>query len=232
MKKIGLLIFIAALGVGLVFGNVFSFGKLTGRVFNFSISRGVQGSGNLTSEKRDVRDFNGIEVSSVFQVEITAQKEFSVEVEADDNLLPLIKTEVHNGVLHLETERGVSSRNAIKIRISAPTIERMEISGASKISLADVKTENLQIDSSGASKISISGETGNLIVDISGAGKIDAENLKSESVTVDASGASGVSVFAAEELRAEASGASKILYGGSPKELVKKTSGASSIRAK
>lgn len=232
MKKIGLLIFITALTVGLVFGNIISFGKITGKFFNVSINSGVQGSGNLMSEKRDLRGFDGIEAGGVFQVEITAQKDFSVEIEADDNLLPLIKTEIRDGVLNLETEGKVSTRNGIKVRISAPSIERMQISGASEISLADAKTENLQIDSSGASKIYVSGETGDLIVDVSGASKIDAANLKSDRATVDASGASGVNVFAVSELRADASGASKIIYTGSPKEFVKKTSGASSVREK
>ena len=232
MKKFGLLIFITALAVGLVFGNVISFGKLTGKIFNFSIKRGVQGSGNLVSEKRDLRDFDGIDVGGVFQVEIVAQKDFSVEIEADDNLLPLIKTEVRGGTLTIETERTFSTRNTIKVRISAPNIERMEISGASNVSLVAAKTENLQIDSSGASKISVSGEAGDLIVDVSGAGKIDAENLKSERVTIDASGASSVSVYAVTELKADASGASKIIYSGSPKELVKKISGASSVKQK
>ena len=232
MKKFGLLIFITALAVGLVFGNVISFGKLTGKIFNFSIKRGVQGSGNLISEKRDLRDFDGIDVGGVFQVEITAQKDFSVEIEADDNLLPLIKTEVRDGILNLETERKISTQNTIKVRVSAPNIERMEVSGASKVSLANAKTENSQIDSGGASQVSVSGETGFLIVDVSGAGKIEAENLKSARAVIDASGASSVSVHAVNELQADASGASKIIYSGSPKELIKKTSGASSVKEK
>jgi len=232
MKKFGLIIFILALTLGLIFANIFSFGKMTTKFFNFSINEGVSGSGNVTTEKRDVTDFQEIEVGGVFEVEVTAQKDFSVEIEADDNLLPLIKTEVSGGVLRLETEKRISTKNPIRVRISAPNIENLNISGASKVSLANLKNENLQIDSSGASKIIVAGETENLTVDVSGASKIDAENLKSENASIDASGASKVSVFVANELKSDASGASSIIYSGSPKNLIKKTSGVSSIKEK
>ena len=232
MKKVGLIIFILALTLGLIFANVFSFGKMTTKFFNFSINEGVSGSGNLATEKRDVTDFQEIEVGGVFEVEIVAQKDFSVEIEADDNLLYLIKTEVSGGVLRLETEKIISTKNAIRVRISAPNIENLNVSGASKVSLANLRNENLQIDSSGATKITVAGETENLTVDVSGASKIDAENLKSENASIDASGASKVSVFVANELKSDASGASSIIYSGSPKNLLKKTSGVSSIKEK
>lgn len=232
MKKVGLLIFIAALSIGVVFGNVFSIGKIPGKIFNFSVNRGVKGSGNTLREKRAVSDFNGVDVGGIFQVEITAQKDFSVEIEADDNLLPLVKTEVRGGVLKLETANRISSKKSIKVRISAPNIESLEVSGASNVSLADAKNENLQIDASGASKVFLTGETSNLIADISGASQVDAENLKSQKVIVDASGASSINVFAVSELSGEASGASKIVYSGNPQELSKSTSGAGSIKQK
>lgn len=232
MKKIGLLIFITALIVGVSLANLFSFGKLTGRIFNFSINYGVSGSGNMASEKRNLTDFNAIEVGGVVQVEASAGKDFSVEVEADDNLLPLVKTEVSGGVLHLRTEKGISTKNPIRIRITAPDIENLEVSGASKVSLDNVSNENLQIDASGASKVTVAGETANLTIDVSGASKIEAENLQTENALIDASGASCVKVFAANELKADASGASNIVYTGNPKNLIKNTSGASSVRQK
>ncbi|MBK6724507.1 MAG: DUF2807 domain-containing protein [Acidobacteria bacterium] len=78
-----------------------------------------------------------MDASGVFQVEIVAQKDFSVEVEADDNLLEFIKTEVRHGALHLETTRKLSTSNPIRVRISAPDIEAIESSGAANIVVTD-----------------------------------------------------------------------------------------------
>jgi HSP20 family molecular chaperone IbpA len=232
MKKIGIIVFAVAILLGVFVSSFFSFGRLSEKAFTFSFRSGVKGSGNIASETRDVGSFSGVDVSGVFQVEITAQKDFAIEIEADDNLLSLIKTEVRGGVLRIETEKRVSTSNPLKIRISAPDIENIEASGASRVSLAGVNNDELRVDTSGASKINISGETANLTIEVSGASSIDAENLKAENANVDASGASHVSVFAVNELKSDASGASKIVYSGSPKNIEKKSSGASSVREK
>ncbi len=233
MKKIGIIIFIVALIVGVTFANLFSWGKTSAKIFNFSVNfGGVKGSGNVQTEKRSVADFNAIEAGGIFDVEVIAQKEFSVEVEADDNLLQFIKTEVEGETLRLSTEKSISTKSRIRVRISAPNIENLKVSGASKLSLTNLKNDSLKVDASGASKIKVDGETGNLEVELSGASRLDAENLKSENVNVDGSGASRASVNVAGDLKADLSGASKVTYTGNPRNLEKSTSGASSVRGK
>src|SRR5438105_3436193 len=86
MKKVGIIIFAGALVLGLVFSNLFTFGKAKEGLFNFSFFNGVRGSGNTITEKRNLTGFRAVDVGGIFKVEITAQKDFAVEVEADDNL--------------------------------------------------------------------------------------------------------------------------------------------------
>ena len=127
-------------------------------------------------------------------------------------------------------EGRLSCNNGLKVRISAPEINQIDASGASKVNLSDLKNSELRVDTSGASKINLSGETAQLFVEVSGASSVDAENLKAETADVNTSGASRVSTFAVNDLRAHASGASKVVYSGSPKNIEKSSSGASSIR--
>lgn len=233
MKKIGIIIFIVALILGVTFANFFSWGKASAKFFSFSVNfGGVKGSGNVQTEKRSAADFNAIEVGGIFEVEVVAQKEFSVEVEADDNLLQYIRTEVKGNTLEISTEKSLSPKGPIRIRINAPNIENLDISGVSKVSLTNVKNDSLKVEASGASKIKVDGETGNLQVELSGASRLDAENLKSENADVDGSGASNASVNVSGDLKAHLSGASKVTYTGNPKNLEKSTSGASSVKGK
>src|SRR5688572_11086224 len=140
MKKIGFIIFIVAIIIGVTFANFFSWGKTSAKFFSFSANfGGVKGSGNVRNEKRDVTDFRAIEVGGIFEVEVVAQKEFSVEVEADDNLLQFIKTEVRGGTLEISTDKKISPNGRIRVRVSAPDIETLQVSGVSKLSLADLK---------------------------------------------------------------------------------------------
>lgn len=233
MKKIAFIIFIVALIIGVTFGNLFSWGKASAKFFNFSVNfGGVKGSGNTQNEKRNVANFNAIEVGGIFEVEVVAQKDFSVEVEADDNLLQYIKTEVNGNTLEISTEKRISPKGPIRVRISAPDIEELQVSGVSKVSLTNLKNSSLKVDASGASKIKVDGETRNLDVDLSGACRLDAENLKTENADIDGSGASNASVNVSGDLKADLSGASKVTYLGNPKNLDKSTSGASSVRGK
>jgi hypothetical protein len=232
MKKIGIVIFIVAVLAGVVFANLFSFGRASGQLFNFSFKSGIRGSGVAASEAREANDFTGFDVCGVFQVEIIAGKEFSVLVDADDNLLQYIKTEVNGDVLHIETTERINSTTPIRVRISAPDIESVGASGASKVTLNGVNNSNLSVDTSGASKVKIEGETAEVKVEVSGASSVDAESLKAKTAEVDASGASSVNLFVTERVVADASGASRISYAGNPTNVEKKTSGASRVHQK
>jgi len=135
-------------------------------------------------------------------------------------------------VLKLETDRKLSTSNPIRVRISAPDIEGIETSGAANVILTDLKNDSLEIDSSGASKIRVAGETAKLVIDVSGATRVDAEGLTAGDANVEASGASTVELLVNGNLRTDASGASTIRYSGSPKDVVKKSSGASTVSPK
>ena len=229
MKKIGLIIFAVALLVGVIFANFVPFGKADSGLMNFSFKRGVKGSGNVVTETRDISGFKAIDVSGVFNVEIVAQKEFSVQIEADDNLIPLIQTEVNDGVLEISTEKRIKSSSKMTIRISAPDIEKIQASGVAKVFLSELNNAALKIDTSGASKVTVTGETRDLNIEVSGASKIEAENLSSVNADIDASGASKVSVNVTGDLKADCSGASKVSYSGTPANIEKHASGASKI---
>ena len=232
MKKLGIIIFIIALFVGVTLASVFSIGGFTLKRFNFSLNGGEKGSGNIQTEKREVSEFKAVDVGGAFVVEITTQKDFSLEVEADDNLLPLVKTEFDGETLKIESEKSYTPTNPVKIRISAPDIENLNISGASKISIVNLNNDLLNIDSSGASKISCEGKTAKLILDMSGASHFEGENLKAKKASIDSSGASKATVSVESELIADLSGASKVVYFGNPTNVEKKTSGASTIVGK
>lgn len=232
MKKLGLIIFIIALFVGVTLSSVFSIGGYTLKSFSFSLSRGVKGSGNIKTEQREVSEFNSVKVGGAIVVEITAQKDYGLEVEGDDNILPLIKTEVDGDTLRISSEKGYSASNPIRVRISAQNIDDLDLSGASKVSIVNLDNESLNVDASGASKISCEGKTKNLTVDMSGASNLDGEKLFAENVSVDASGASKASVAVKDSLKADLSGASKVVYYGNPTNFENKTSGASSIVGK
>lgn len=222
MKKIGLAVFGLAMLVGLFSAMNCSPGNISG----------VQGSGTAKSEKREVSGFKQVAAGGAITLEIVAQKDFSVEVQADDNLLALIKTEVSGDTLKISSEERISPKTKILVKISMPELNSLDVSGASGAAVSNVKTDMLKLEASGASKIKIDGQANRLESNASGASGIDAEGLKVENADIEASGASNTTVSAINELKADASGASTIYYTGEPKSISPKTSGASSVKKK
>ena len=229
MKKLALLIFISALVIGSIFANALNFGSFS--ICSLVFQR-VQGSGVMRSEKREVSGFSKIDGSGAINVEISMQETFSVEVEADDNLLEYIKTEVDGDTLKIYSEGRLSRQNPVNVKIGMPSINGLEIAGASKANVANVTGAEISLSANGASRINISGEVKNLQSKANGASAIEAESLKTENAEVKVNGASKTIVFATNDLIAKANGASRITYVGEPANIEKKANGASSIKSK
>ncbi|HKQ53657.1 MAG TPA: head GIN domain-containing protein, partial [Pyrinomonadaceae bacterium] len=172
----------------------------------------TSGSGTSKVEKRSVSGFTSVDLSGAFEVEITVQQEPGLEIEGDDNLLPLVRTEVNNGVLEVFNQKSFSTKNAIRVRISVPQLDAVSTSGASDIVVTGVKSDEFNISTSGAGSLKVSGEAKMFALEMSGAGEVDAKELRSERVTVNSSGAAEATVYASQDLSVSASGAGTVNY--------------------
>jgi len=230
MKKIGILLFLAALIIGVAISGAFSFGPGPRDIFDLaSLFKGEVGSGHIETSKRDVADFNKLKVGGVFDVEVSRGDKYSVEVIADDNLLPFIRTEVDGDTLSIYSDAKISKSSQLRVVITAPDIRKVKATGASKVLLKDVSNEELALNASGASKITASGSTALLTIDVSGASKVLGSDLASKQATVETSGASSADIKVSDSLNAHASGASHIRYVGSPGTLDVDRSGAGTV---
>jgi hypothetical protein len=175
---------------------------------------GIAGSGKRLKQNREVGSFNSIATEGAFDIEIVSQKPQSLEIEGDDNVLPLVTTEVSNNVLHIRNTRGYSVSDPVTLRISVPDLEAISTSGAGKIEISGLKNEKFEIKANGAPTIRAAGETRVLNVDANGAGKIDTHKLRAVQVVVDSKGVSNVEVYAADQLDVTVSGPSHVIYSG------------------
>jgi hypothetical protein len=194
---------------------------------------GIRGSGTPKTETRNVSGFKEIKANGAINLEVSFKPEYSLTIEADDNLLEYINTDVNGGTLVIESRgQKINPKSKINVTITMPELVNLEINGASTGSVAGVKADKLHLSISGASKLKIDGEVRELKATAAGASSIDAEGLKTENANVDASGASNITVNASGDLSANASGASSVKYIGEPKSLKQNSSGASSVKKK
>lgn len=118
--------------------------------------------------------------------------------------------------------------------INTQSIESVNLllstSGSSRINIKNTLANKTKATISGASRISLNGNTNTLEAIISGSSNLKAESYISNSANIQASGASTADVFVNEELFAKASGASTIRYTGTPERITEERSGVSNIK--
>jgi Putative auto-transporter adhesin, head GIN domain len=177
---------------------------------------GVKGSGKRETQKREIGPFTSISTEGAFDIEVVCQKDVSLEVEGDDNILPLVETEVRNNVLHISNAKSYSVNEPVRFKISVPNLEAISADGAGKIQVTGVNNDKIQISSNGAAAIAVAGTTKMVGVDTNGAVKVDTHNLRSAHAIVDSKGASKVDLGVCDKLDVNISGVSHVTYRGDP----------------
>ena len=211
---------------------------------------GTSGDGNVLKETRKVSTFDAIDVSGAFDIIIKQGAAEEVTVEADANLLPIIRTEVVGGTLKIETRKPVHHVTVMKIYVTVKDLKRIDVSGAVDIQTdgrltvpelsidgsgasdakMDIAVQKLKLDCSGASKLKFSGTAVDVNMDLSGASDIFGFDLTAENYDIDISGAGNAQINVSKKLHAEISGAGSVKYKGSPTEVDQSVSGAGSIK--
>lgn len=190
----------------------------------------VRGSGRVANEVRFVPAFDAIVASGAVHVVVERTGNEGVRVEAEDNLLPYIRTTVHNGVLEIGPEPGVSlsPRREIVVYVESYEVVELEASGATHMEVDLGWVEDLWVTASGASVVEAWGAADRAYATVSGASLYDALDLETLDVRASVSGASEARVWARDYLDADASGASRVRFKGRP-VVTARVSGASTV---
>jgi hypothetical protein len=201
----------------------------------------TQGSGTSASETRNVAEFQAVALSGSMDL-VVRQGAQSVQVQADDNLLPLLETVVEQGgtgpTLHVRWKKGhsFSSRSKVLVTVSVPKLSALASSGSGDIKLetfstpalkfamsgsGDVRidkltTEELDIGISGSSDVIGTGRATRLKVSIAGSGDVRLADLQSDDVNIRIAGSGDAAVNAQKSLAVSIMGSGDVRYSGNP----------------
>jgi len=189
----------------------------------------VKGSGIMKTEKRSLAPFDSLEVSCNGSIQAHTQGQEGLEISGDDNIIPLITTEVNNGILYIRSSKEYNSRDNLVIIVSAPDLKKFVFSGAGKANLSNVKNDRVEITLAGAGSLTASGETKEADIKLSGAGSVDTKNLHAVNAKVNSTGIGSVEIYVTGQLDAKTSGIGEINYYGSPKIVNRRAGGVGKI---
>jgi hypothetical protein len=202
----------------------------------------IKGSGQATSQVRQVSGFNAIRVKGSIRLVVRQAGKESVELRADDNILPYIETTIveRSGVQTLEIgmkrNLSYSSRTPLVATVDVTNLKGLSLSGSGDAVASGLKTSQLQAEISGSGRlkfdhldadalsvqisgsgdVTANGRAGKLSIAISGSGNVETRSLESEDVHIDIAGGGDASVNARKTLRVAIAGSGDVDYTGDP----------------
>ena len=131
-------------------------------------NNGISGNGHVVEETRNVSGFSGVHASTGIDVYLYEGNNFDVKVEADENLMEIILTEVEGKMLVIKTDR-VNIRNAKskKVYVTLPRLTELKISSAGDCEgQTPFSCDDLRISISSAGDLDLEVEAEHIDLDI------------------------------------------------------------------
>ncbi len=178
----------------------------------------VNGSGHVATENRQVSGFTKIELSGTGEVTIAQGDTESLTVEADDNVLPKLTSNVSDGTLKLDKKPGttIRTKNPIRYRVTVKDLTGLGLSGSGSVQAQRMTLQMLHVDISGSGTVNLGGSAVEQHIEVSGSGRYDAGELPSQQVTAEISGSGQVVVAVTQQLKIDISGSGMVTYTGDP----------------
>ncbi len=179
---------------------------------------GVNGSGNVVTESRELGPFHGVSFSGIGHLVLEQTGSSSLTITAEDNIQPFLVSEVVDGWLTLGVapNTNLGRVQPIEFRLTVPALDALSVTGAARVDATNIDTDRLDVVVNGATTVTIAGRAAHQDITIRGASSYDAAALESRTVTVDATGVSRVVVRVSEVLTARVRIPASVTYIGNP----------------
>jgi len=198
----------------------------------------ITGSGNVITENRSVSNFDRVEFSIPGNLSIQQGSSESLSITADDNILPLLLTNVSGGKLTIRYKSGYNVRTTrpLEFTLMVKDLKEISVSSSGSVSVQSLDTGNLSLtlSSSGSIKInelqannitarisssgdiSLQGNADQLNLRISSSGKFQAADLQINGADVGISSSGDATLWVMENLKVNISSSGDVYYYGSP----------------
>ena len=201
----------------------------------------VRGSGNLTTETRPVSGFDTIRLDGAGRLLISQGMSESLEIQAEDNLIDELTSQVEGGTLVLGYQERPWRKSILPTRPIVYTLVvtdlaklilngagdidlqslqtdalTLEINGAGNFNITNLTADNLSVNLAGTGSITVTGVLAEQEIILDGAGSYQAGDLQTRSTAIKINGLGSGTVWATETLDISINGGGSVGYYGSP----------------
>jgi hypothetical protein len=195
-------------------------------------------SGNSRTESRSVKNFQEISSNLPAEINIIQGDRESLSITAQNDILPKIVTKVVSGKLELVFKQNetIQTTEPIQVDLQLKNLNGMDFFGAALVKAPKIKSDRLEINSSGASsitidslqgkqltldlsgtgKVKLAGRVDSQEVSLSGVGKYDGSKLRTLITDIDLSGTGKALLWVERSLNIDLGGLGQVSYYGNP----------------
>lgn len=180
---------------------------------------GISGEGAVVTKELDLENFTGVSLAAAGKIYLTQGTTQKVTVEAQQNVIDNLKTEVKNGNWGIGFKENMRNYKSLIIRITVPQIDDLSIAGSGTIigENAFNNLGDLSISVAGSGDVKLSGTADKVSVSIAGSGDVDIQDLKAQNAKVSISGSGDCKVDVSGALDVSIAGSGDVAYKGSPR---------------
>jgi len=180
-------------------------------------AQAIRGSGVAKTEQRTLAPFDRIDVAGAFDVTLVDGPNYRITVEADNDLLDAVGSDVIDNELRIGSLRSFVSRSTMKVTVESPPLRGLTCSGNAKVTAQALSGPAFAFTGSGSSTAKLGGKIDSLKITLAGAGRVDALDLAADAVEVEVLGSGTADVNAVKTLGLMVIGSGTLRYRGNPK---------------
>lgn len=200
----------------------------------------ITGDGKITAIQKTLAPFTRIKATGIGEIVVSKGTSHELNIKAESNILPYLKTEVKDDTLHIGIEEDVSlnSKEPITFFVSATDINYVRLYGANNLTFVkNTKFDKLELRADGAhliegkqlkaKELSVSifgnitmeldGEVDILKIESQGTSSLNLEELKTKEAYIESQGVENIELNVQDFLKVRTLGVSNVTYKGNPK---------------
>lgn len=213
----------------------------------------VVGSGKVIEDKRTVPAFSKLRLDSAITIHARPATVPSVTVQADDNVAPLVLTNVEGDtlVVKVKPNTGIRTESPLVVTVDFTRLTQADLRGSGDLNVAALKADQFEVSLAGSGDVRLDGaELGKLTArlagsgdiwlkgrcddasySLAGSGDVHAADLMAKRVKVDIAGSGDIRVHATEALSVQIAGSGDVSYSGNPSKVTSRVVGSGDLRS-
>jgi hypothetical protein len=211
-------------------------------VFNMAAAQKnakIEGNGKLVTREIDVRSFDELKASGVYELKLVQGDKESVKIEADENLQEYFSVSNNGSTLVIDMDKlrnkSLNGKNTLKVYVSFKKLKELDLkmvgntTSEKNLSFDDLNIVNksvgnlkldltankLSLDNKSVGNVTLSGKATNAVFENDGVGSLRAGDLIVQTLDIENQGVGSAEVNVEKELKVKESWISNVKNRGS-----------------